>query len=259
MVLICLAVALFASMIGAISGIGGGVIIKPVLDQLGFFEASTISFLSGCTVLSMAILSYLISRKDKQTIAFSIAIPLAIGASIGGIVGKQMFQVFNNLASTNQIGIVQNIILLLINLFVFAYMLNRDKIKTMQMSNRLGIIAVGLSLGIISSFLGIGGGPMNIAVLYFLFSLDPKQTATYSLFIILCSQAASFGQTIITQTVPVFDWNILVLMCLGGMLGATFGRAISKKMNSEHVAKLFTVVLILLMGINILNIVTFMG
>ena len=47
--LICLG----ASILGAISGIGGGVIIKPVLDSLGTLNVSTISFLSGCTVLSM--------------------------------------------------------------------------------------------------------------------------------------------------------------------------------------------------------------
>ena len=43
-----------ASIIGAICGIGGGVIIKPVLDVFGWASVSTISFLSGCTVLSMS-------------------------------------------------------------------------------------------------------------------------------------------------------------------------------------------------------------
>ena len=42
-----------ASVIGAICGIGGGVIIKPVLDAFGIMDVATISFLSGCTVLSM--------------------------------------------------------------------------------------------------------------------------------------------------------------------------------------------------------------
>ncbi|WP_407537142.1 hypothetical protein [Cetobacterium somerae] len=46
-------VCLGASILGAISGIGGGVIIKPILDALGTMQVSTISFLSGCTVLGM--------------------------------------------------------------------------------------------------------------------------------------------------------------------------------------------------------------
>ena len=42
-----LAVSFLASIAGAICGIGGGVIIKPVLDLFGLDSVSTISFLSG--------------------------------------------------------------------------------------------------------------------------------------------------------------------------------------------------------------------
>ena len=45
--LIFLLVCFFASVIGAICGIGGGVIIKPVLDAFGVMDAAQISFLSG--------------------------------------------------------------------------------------------------------------------------------------------------------------------------------------------------------------------
>ena len=40
-------VALGASAVGAVCGIGGGVIIKPVLDLLHLETVSAISFLSG--------------------------------------------------------------------------------------------------------------------------------------------------------------------------------------------------------------------
>ncbi|MFR9254508.1 MAG: hypothetical protein ACLVJ6_02695 [Merdibacter sp.] len=39
-----------ASIIGAICGIGGGIIIKPVMDAFGALDVSIINFLSGCTV-----------------------------------------------------------------------------------------------------------------------------------------------------------------------------------------------------------------
>ena len=40
-------VAATASAIGAMSGIGGGVIIKPVMDALQVMDISSINFLSG--------------------------------------------------------------------------------------------------------------------------------------------------------------------------------------------------------------------
>ena len=51
--LIFFLVALGASVVGAVCGIGGGVIIKPVLDLLHLETVAAISFLSGCTVLSI--------------------------------------------------------------------------------------------------------------------------------------------------------------------------------------------------------------
>jgi hypothetical protein len=45
-------VSLLASIVGSISGIGGGVIIKPVMDSFSLFPVSTINFLTSCTVLS---------------------------------------------------------------------------------------------------------------------------------------------------------------------------------------------------------------
>ena len=42
-----------ASIIGAICGIGGGVIIKPTLDAFGLLEVSANNFWSGWTVLAM--------------------------------------------------------------------------------------------------------------------------------------------------------------------------------------------------------------
>ncbi len=62
MSIIFFAVCFLASIVGAICGIGGGVIIKPVLDAFGVLDVKVISFLSGCTVLSMTTYSVLRSR-----------------------------------------------------------------------------------------------------------------------------------------------------------------------------------------------------
>ena len=56
-------ICFFSSVIGAICGIGGGVIIKPVLDAFHVLDVATISFLSGCTVLSMT--TYSVFKANK--------------------------------------------------------------------------------------------------------------------------------------------------------------------------------------------------
>ena len=81
-------VSFIASIAGAICGIGGGVIIKPTLDLIGWASVSTISFLSGCTVLSKR--CYSVGRSmlsGEKSVDVKTGTPLAIGAAAGGVLG----------------------------------------------------------------------------------------------------------------------------------------------------------------------------
>ena len=99
-------VSFLASTAGAICGIGGGVIIKPTLDLFQMASVSTISFLSGCTVLSMSL--YSVGRgllAHDSTVDFKTGTPLALGAAIGGVFGKQLFTAVKEAASNpNMVG-----------------------------------------------------------------------------------------------------------------------------------------------------------
>ena len=66
--LIFILVSFFASVIGSICGIGGGVIIKPVLDAFGLYSVSTISFMSGCIVLSMTTYNVLKAKMANESV-----------------------------------------------------------------------------------------------------------------------------------------------------------------------------------------------
>ena len=79
-------ICFLASVIGAICGIGGGVIIKPVLDAFGIMDVATISFLSGCTVLSMSTYSVIKNKLSGEShVEQKNGLPLALGAAAGGL------------------------------------------------------------------------------------------------------------------------------------------------------------------------------
>lgn len=83
MSILALGVSFLASTAGAICGIGGGVIIKPTLDLFQMTSVSTISFLSGCTVLSMSL--YSVGRgllAHDSTVDFKTGTPLAFACSV---------------------------------------------------------------------------------------------------------------------------------------------------------------------------------
>ena len=248
-------VSFLSCIVGAICGIGGGVVIKPVLDLLQMGQPATINFLSGCTVLSMSLYSVTKSlRAGDSKVEMSTGTPLALGAAVGGIIGKEMFSAVKNFfGGSSMVGGVQAIALGIITVGTLVYTINKAKIATRTTSNKVVCVVIGLLLGIMSSFLGIGGGPINLVVLGFFFSMDSKTAAANSLYIILFSQAASFLSTVVTRSIPEFQLLALVLMVAGGIGGGIVGRSLNKKMDNRAVDKLFICLMVLIIAICVFN------
>ena len=249
-----------ACTVGAICGIGGGIIIKPALDTFGIMSASTINFLSGCTVLAMTTYSF---GKNKlagtSKIDQATGIPLALGAAIGGVFGKSLFQMIRSMSSDpTAISAIQAACLVIITLGTLIYTIYKSRIPTHHVTNKLACVVIGLLLGIMSSFLGIGGGPINLVVLFFFFSMDTKKAAENSLYIILFSQTASLISTLATRTVPEVNIIILCLMIAGGIIGGIMGRKINKKLDEAAVDKLFIALMILMIIMNTYNFFKYM-
>lgn len=256
MEILYLFVSFFASVAGSICGIGGGIIIKPVLDAFGTLEVSAISFLSGCTVLTMSAYSVVKARISKDTaIDFSVSSYLGIGAVTGGIAGKALFQYLRSAVnSTSLLTAGQSILLYFITLAALIYTLRQKHIRTLQIKNRVSCILIGLGLGFLSSFLGIGGGPVNLVVLYYFFSMGPKTAAQNSIYIICLSQISSLLLTLSTGTIPPVPVLLLAGMGICGILGAALGRRINRRLKDQHVSRLFICLMVVILGICLYNI-----
>ena len=112
--LIIAIVCFLASTLGPLCGIGGGVIIKPIVDSLGVMGMATTSFLSSLTVLTMS-LSTLAQQGWARarhpgrpaTPYPPTALPLSIGAATGGVAGKVVFNAIRgSLGSAETVGAI---------------------------------------------------------------------------------------------------------------------------------------------------------
>ena len=237
-------ISLFSSIVGAISGIGGGVIIKPVLDGISSFGISTISFLSGNTVLAMTTATLMRSRKSDVVLNKRISTLMAFGGIIGGIGGKYLFEIIRRgFGNEAVIGGSQSSILNLLCIGVIIFTLYKDRITPIHRDGSLFSLLTGVVLGSIASFLGIGGGPINLAVLYFFFSMEAKTAALNSIYIIFFSQLANLVFTVSSGTIPAFNPVILLLMIIGGISGGIGGAHLSHRMTHKEVDRLFIYVL----------------
>lgn len=161
-------IIIFATFMGAFVGLGGGVIIKPLLDLIGKDSVAVVNFISTCAVFSMSISSTVKHIRSKTKIDFKLIISLSVGAVIGGILGSKLFDYLLGIFNNNMLKSLQGLILGILLVISVIY-INIKNAKSFKITNPICIVAVGLTLGFIASFLGVGGGPINVAfvVLFF--------------------------------------------------------------------------------------------
>ncbi len=242
-------VAIFATSVGAIAGLGGGVIIKPTLDAIGGYNPFVIGVLASVTVLAMATVSTIRCLSHKIKFSRQLIL-LTIGAIVGGFVGKELFAIVDNLVDNAWLTTIQAIVMIVL----LSIILCKDKLPNWHIKNTPITILVGLVLGTLSAFLGIGGGPINVAVLCMLFAMDTKDAVAGSIFIILFSQIAKLTAISTTIGFGAYDYSVLWYMVPGGILGGLIGSWIKHKVEDKHVDMVFRIVVVGVILLNIYNI-----
>jgi len=247
-------IGLLTSVIGAISGLGGGVFIKPILDFFGHYPITTIGVLSSTSVFTMSAVSLWTRRRELKTMDQVQTALLAGGAVTGGLLGKG---IFTTLLVYEWIGAVQIILLIIVFSTVLFYVQHKEKFPIFHIKDKRVIFIMGLALGLLSAFLDIGGGPHNIAVLSLFFAMNAKESALFSLFIICFSQLSSLSVTFITADMSSYDLTMLPGMIIGAVLGGALGSSLSKWLSMRSVELVFKVALSGLIILNIYNLYAF--
>ena len=75
-------VAAFSTIIGSSVGLGGGVIIKPVLETLSDYSLPTVNLLSSSTIFVMSIVTVFYQLKKKDKINLKNTIVVALGSIV---------------------------------------------------------------------------------------------------------------------------------------------------------------------------------
>lgn len=246
--------ALAATTVGAVTGMGGGVIIKPVLDIFAHYDVGSISMLSAITVFSMSIVSTIRQRHHPEKPAASTVIPLGIGAVAGGNAGSFLLSYLIADIAGQSVVIVQNIALATLIVLAFVYMQAKSSIRSPELAGFIPSLLVGLFLGFCSSFLGIGGGPINVALIIFMFNFPTKKATFCSLVTILFSQGAKLIQTAVSVGFAGYRLTMLPFMVAGSILGGLIGSRIAQTISEKKTDFYFQATQVLIFLICLMNI-----
>lgn len=251
-------VALLTSIVGSITGVGSGILMKPILDLFSGYPVDVINIMSSITVFAMSLSAMIKELKNKVTIDYNTVIFLSGESIVGGVIGKRIFE---QIKQSYGSGIVmsQSVVFSLLMFLIILYLIKGKDFKTYRIDSKIVVAFVGFILGFVSAFLGIGGGPLNVVLLIFLFSMSTKEASLNSIFIIFFSQIASLIYGHITYGMPKVSFLILGLMVFGGIIGGILGRNMANYFSDSVMKKMFmgAIIFSFVMGITHLSTVIF--
>ena len=257
MIIILYSIIVFlATIAGALAGLGGGIIIKPLFDIIGVHDTSTISFYSSVAVFAMCIVSIIKQLKNGYAFRFKMLFLISIGSLIGGFIGEKIFNIAILSFSNSVVKVIQAVLLAITLIYILIYTLNKNNIKQYRLNNSVLILASGGFLGSISIFLGIGGGPLNVTLLMILFSFQMRDAIIYSVATIFFSQLAKLWSVFISNKLFEYDLFIVPFICIAAILGGFIGTLINQKLDNAKIEKVYVFligILIIISGYNMIN------
>ena len=256
------------------------------MEYIGYFASILIGITLGLiggggSILTIPIMVYLFQVNPKLATTYSLFI-VGFTASIGAVSHYRMGNIKLKSAvlfavpSLITIILVRKIILPLVpeiiftsnnfiltkDIFIMAFfailmiaasysMIKKSKdVAISALTNPLKVIIIGALVGIITGFLGAGGGFLIIPALLFFTGINMKQAVGTSLLIIAFNSLFGFLGDIVNGV--VIDYTLLFTTAVFASMGIFIGTMLSKKIDGTKLKPAFGW-FILLMGIYIMT------
>ncbi|WP_125605375.1 sulfite exporter TauE/SafE family protein [Lapidilactobacillus bayanensis] len=243
---------LVANTIGAISGMGGGVIIKPLMDAVAQSPLSAINFYSSIAVFTMSIVSTYKQIRNGISVKWMGISVLSAGSVLGGLIGDKLFTILLQSIGEHGTNLIQ-IVIVIISLIVALIFVFPSHLRLTQAMRYIMLTVSGIFLGCLSTLLGIGGGPINMAILIFVFSMPPKTATAYSIATIIFSQ---FGKIVVSiQHLSSLHIQIdaLPFILVAAVFGGYLGALLNKRIQSKTILIIYRIVVVFVILLNIWN------
>jgi len=219
-----------AGILGSMIGLGGGIIVVPVLTFLGIPPTVAASN-SLFAALSNSIASTISYSKQKR-IEYSLGLKLGLLAIPGTIIGA--------IISTDVAPDIFKILFGFVLIASSAYIFLRKQVESREkiISKQLIILIIGSSFfaGIISSFFGIGGGIVFVPLMVVGMGMSMKKAAPTSQFILLF---ASLSGVIVHSILGHPDFIQSGFLAIGAFFGGLVGAKLSLSVKERNLKILF--------------------
>ncbi len=237
--------ALIVGFVMGLLGGGGSILTIPIFVYMFGITPVLATAYSLFVVGSTATVGTIKNFQQKNihlTIGLLFGIPSFIGTYI--IRRYVMYRLPKTLWTFGDF--VLSVDLFIMILFAFLLLLasismirNKERLdveKSIKNSNKIVTITAGLIIGLLTGFIGAGGGFIIVPVLIFLTRLPVKLAIGTSLFIIMMKSFIGFLGDL--QTVEM-DWHFLITFSILAALGILIGIQVAKRTKAKNLKVIF--------------------
>ena len=252
--------------LSGVFGIGGGFLMTPMLIFIGIPSTVSVSTQANQTVASSV--SGVLAHWRRNNVDFKMGMILLGGGVTGSTTGVWLFTLLRGIGQIDLVIKISYVVMLsIIGALMFTESIramvrikHRKAVKRHHHTwvhglpfkmrfrrSRLYIsvllpIAIGFNVGVLSGFLGIGGGFVMIPAMIYILGMPTSVVVGTSLFqAIFVTANVTFLQSVNNQTV---DIALALLLLAGGVVGAQFGARVSYKLPAEHLRGLLALLVL---------------
>lgn len=224
MVIELILVGIFIGTMSGFFGIGGGMILVPILLVLGFDVKIAIGISIIQMVFSSIYGSYLNHKKGSLIIGEGIFVGL--GGFLGGYIGGYVTHFLSDTMLQFTF-----FALLLFALFRLFFSKNHEDDAQTKSLNKALLFTIGVGIGIFSITLGIGGSIILTPLLVGLLHYPLKKAVSAGLFFVVFSSIAGMISRLSSGTI---DFNNGLIVAVASLVGVAIGIWLKDHVNSKN-------------------------
>jgi uncharacterized membrane protein YfcA len=234
-----LVVGITAGFIGALLGLGGGIIIVPSLTLIPYFhmtihQAIAIS-MTGVLATSLGGTSRFLSQGLTD---LKLGTLLMLGTTSGAITGSLL----SHALKSNVLEMIFPVVL-----FYASYEMlksqSREDEKNVDHKHPVISVVLAFFAGVFAGVFGVGGGAINVSVMHLLMNAPMKVATATSNFMIGPTASSAAFVYLLKGAINLYA---VVPVVIGVFTGARIGSGVLKRINAVLLKRIFVTVMILI-------------
>lgn len=219
---------LLMGLVFAVLGAGGGIIAVPVLLVLFKLPLSSATG-AGLGVVFAAALTAAIGHARAKRVDWRVALILGPGSMLGAVLGARLNALVPERITAALFALV--LVLATASLYLKKNDAPREAAKWV-------LVVTGLGLGVLTGFLGVGGGFLLVPALVGLAALPMHRAVATSAALIAASSFSGAATTVVRDPALM---TLILPIAAGAVVGAVLGVPLAGKLPPKPLRVAFTV------------------